>query len=188
MRQAALTIVSMFTMFFLVSCTGGDGTGAPSATTMATSATTSPSAPTSESSAQLTIAGHTYSSDLVVEPGTTITVHNIDPVPHDVVAEDGSFRTSSIAPDESAMFTAPSKPGQYPFVCTLQPGMRATLTVVTGPLPEQSTSTPKGSTSTPKGSTSTRGGRTSQQPPPPGHRTPGTTAPPPTAPGSSTPG
>jgi plastocyanin len=142
MRQAAITTVSVFAISCLFGCGGGDdsgaGSAAPSSPLMTTLSTATPSTATpstatsstaTSSTADLTIAGGAYDADLTVEPGATVTVHNTDSVPHNVVAENGSFRIDFIAPDEEAAFTAPSEPGQYRFVCTLQPNMRATLTV-----------------------------------------------------------
>ncbi len=48
---------------------------------------------------------------------------------HTVTATDGSFDTGNIPGNAHGMFTAPSKPGSYPYKCAIHPFMKATLTV-----------------------------------------------------------
>lgn len=177
MKRAALTTLTVFAVCCLPGC-GGAGTTEPDlGTTSSPSGTASSSTqPTTTASAtHLTIVDGAYDSDLEVEPGATITVHNADTVSHNVVAEDGSFRTPTIPLDEEATFTAPTEAGEYPFVCTLHPGMRATVKVALlasgDPAPE--TSSPDDRTpDTPRPRTSSSGT------PPPDDRTPGTPRPP----------
>ncbi|MEU0022694.1 cupredoxin domain-containing protein [Streptomyces rochei] len=65
-----------------------------------------------------------------VRPGEKITVVNKDSAAHTVTATKGdAFDTGSIAGGESGAFTAPSKAGEYAFVCTLHPNMTGTLIV-----------------------------------------------------------
>lgn len=66
---------------------------------------------------------------LTVSPGATITVVNEDPVAHTVTAKGKSFDTGSIAGGERGQFTAPSKPGTYPYICTFHEYMSGTLIV-----------------------------------------------------------
>jgi hypothetical protein len=93
--------------------------------------------------------------DLTVRPGARVLVRNGDSVPHNVVAEDGSFRTSDLQPGDEEVFVAPSRPGEHPYRCTLQAGMTGTLVV--------------GDASTP---TTTAAPTTSRVPGPPGTRSP----------------
>ena len=164
MRRAALTILVLLGACWLGACSGGgttssgDGTSSSPSTTASSSATQT----TGASTAALTIVGGAYDSDLVVEPGAAITVRNAATFSHNVVAEDGSFRTPTTPADDEATFTAPTEPGEYPFVCTLQPGMRAMLNV-----PSPSTSPD----SSPGGTTS------GEHPPPTSRPTPSAPAP-----------
>jgi len=179
MRQAALITVTVLAICCSAGCSGGNDAGNDSAASTTTQSS-------SASGANLTITGGAYESDLVVDPGATVTVHNADVVAHNVVAEDGSFRSPNIPPDGEGTFTAPSQPGRYEFTCTLQPGMRAALTV----RGETAPSTPEPTGATPSGpppgqSTPSAPGPTTSVP---GRSAPGSSAPGSPAPGSSTPG
>ena len=66
---------------------------------------------------------------LTVAPGTTITVRNEDTAPHTVTASGKAFKTGDIAGGATAMFTAPNKPGTYPYICDIHQYMQGTLTV-----------------------------------------------------------
>jgi plastocyanin len=155
----------------------------------ATAPTPSPTASSSSGagSANLTIAGNAFESDVVVAPGATVRVHNADTVPHNVVAVDGSFRSPDILPDHQATFIAPALAGRYEFVCTLQPGMRGTLTVTGGPAPGQPTG-PDGSTPDAPSGTSGAPGQPAPGQPAPGQPAPGQPAPGQPAPGQPAPG
>ncbi|MGH3848715.1 MAG: cupredoxin domain-containing protein, partial [Pseudonocardiaceae bacterium] len=65
---------------------------------------------------------------LTVAPGTKITVLNQDHTPHTLTAKDKSFDTGNIAGGQRGEITAPSKPGKYPYVCTIHQYMTGTLT------------------------------------------------------------
>ncbi|MGC5359961.1 cupredoxin domain-containing protein [Streptomyces sp. DT190] len=68
--------------------------------------------------------------DPQVRPGEKITVVNKDSAAHTVTATEGdAFDTGSIADGKSGTFTAPSKAGEYAFVCTFHPNMTGTLIV-----------------------------------------------------------
>ena len=57
-----------------------------------------------------------------VRPGEKITVVNKDSAAHTVTATEGNaFDTGSIPGGKSETFTAPSKTGEYAFVCTFHP-------------------------------------------------------------------
>jgi plastocyanin len=64
---------------------------------------------------------------LTVNRGDTIVWVNKDPFPHTVTAK-GVFDSHDIAAGKSWKYTA-SKAGEYAYVCTLHPNMKATLTV-----------------------------------------------------------
>lgn len=66
-------------------------------------------------------------ASLSVERGAKVVWHNQDLVPHTVTAA-GKFDSGSIAPGKSWTYVA-SAPGQYEYVCTFHPGMKATLVV-----------------------------------------------------------
>lgn len=69
-------------------------------------------------------------AEVKVRAGATVTVMNEDSAPHTMTATEGdAFDTDTIEGGASATFTAPSKPGSYPFVCSLHPQMKGTLVV-----------------------------------------------------------
>jgi plastocyanin len=67
---------------------------------------------------------------LTVKPGAKVTVTNKDTTTHTVTATTGkAFDTGNVAPGASGTFTAPTKPGSYPYICSIHPFMKGTLTV-----------------------------------------------------------
>jgi plastocyanin len=85
------------------------------------------------STATITIRDFGYSGDLRVEPGEDVAVVNKDMTAHTLTDKlTGLFDTGTIRPGGSATFSAPMKPGTYPFGCTLHPEMSGVLTVTDG--------------------------------------------------------
>ncbi|GAA1943153.1 cupredoxin domain-containing protein [Kitasatospora viridis] len=84
----------------------------------------------SSAGARITIKNFLFApAALTVHPGDRVTVVNEDSTAHTATATDKSFDTGDIAPGTSATFTAPAKPGSYPYICTIHQYMHATLTV-----------------------------------------------------------
>lgn len=84
----------------------------------------------SVSASMLVIKNFAYSGHLTVKPGEKVAVVNQDSAPHTVTSKDGSFDSGTINGSGGAgSFTAPSKPGKYPFGCNFHPNMAGTLTV-----------------------------------------------------------
>ena len=68
---------------------------------------------------------------LTVKAGTTVTWTNGDDIPHTVVSDDKTtFRSKVLDSDDSFSFTF-SKPGTYPYFCSIHPHMTGKV-VVTG--------------------------------------------------------
>lgn len=113
----------------LLALTGCSDSGGGSGSTD----TGSPPAATSGGggAATLTIKDFAFSpATLTVKPGTVVTVDNQDSTPHTATATGSkAFDTGTITPGKKATFTAPSKPGSYPYICTIHPFMKGTLTV-----------------------------------------------------------
>jgi plastocyanin len=68
-------------------------------------------------------------ASLTVAPGTKITVIDEDQAPHTVTANDKSFDTGVIHGGQRGEITAPTKPGSYPYLCTIHQYMTGTLIV-----------------------------------------------------------
>lgn len=85
--------------------------------------------PAAQAQGVIAIANFGFGTDLVVRPGSTVTVANSDLAPHNVTADNGAFRTPDLARGATATFTAPSSPGRYEYGCTLHPQMRGVLVV-----------------------------------------------------------
>jgi plastocyanin len=84
------------------------------------------------SSSQIKIENFKFGAPLTVSPGATVEVENEDVASHDVVSDDGLFKTPTLAKGEKATFKAPTKPGTYKFSCSLHPATMSgigTLTV-----------------------------------------------------------
>jgi len=77
------------------------------------------------------IIGFAYTGSLTYKPSQKVTVTNEDPTQHTVTDQKtGLFSTGAIDPSGgTATFTAPAKPGIYPFGCRFHPTMKGTLTV-----------------------------------------------------------
>jgi plastocyanin len=65
---------------------------------------------------------------LTVKAGTRITWTNADDIPHTVVSDDQAFKSKVLDTDEKFMFTA-SKPGTYPYFCSIHPKMTGKVVV-----------------------------------------------------------
>ena len=72
--------------------------------------------------------GTGFSPDtLTVKKGDRVVWINKDPFPHTATAK-GVFDSGSVAPNKRWSYTA-SKPGEFPYLCTFHPTMKARLIV-----------------------------------------------------------
>ena len=77
----------------------------------------------------VTIEGMRFQPEqLTVAAGDTIVWTNKDLVPHTVTSEAGRFDSRTIQAEKSWTFTARQQ-GEFPYVCTFHPTMKATLNV-----------------------------------------------------------
>ena len=65
---------------------------------------------------------------LKVSAGTTVTWTNRDDIPHTVVSTTGAFKSKVLDTDEKFSFTF-SKPGSYPYFCSIHPKMTGKVVV-----------------------------------------------------------
>jgi plastocyanin len=70
-------------------------------------------------------------TNLTVAPGAKVTVTNQGAVTHTLTstATPHAFDTGDINPGTTVTLTAPTKPGSYPYICTIHTFMQGTLTV-----------------------------------------------------------
>jgi plastocyanin len=79
----------------------------------------------------IVISNSAYSGPMTANPGQKVTVTNRDPKQHTLSNRRTSlFSTGTIAASGGTKtFTAPTKPGSYPFGCLLHPKMHGKLIV-----------------------------------------------------------
>jgi plastocyanin len=90
----------------------------------APAATSTPSAP-----AVVTIKDFAFAVPATVPAGATVQVKNDDGEAHTVTADTGGAFDTMVSGNGTASFTAPTKPGRYPFHCTYHGNMHGVLVV-----------------------------------------------------------
>jgi plastocyanin len=65
---------------------------------------------------------------VTVPVGTTVTWTNSDDIPHTAVSTDGLFKSKVLDTDDKFSFVF-SKPGTYPYFCTIHPKMTGQIIV-----------------------------------------------------------
>jgi plastocyanin len=65
---------------------------------------------------------------ITVPAGTTVTWTNRDDIPHTVVSDDKVFKSKVLDTDEKFSYTF-SKPGTYPYFCSVHPKMTGVVVV-----------------------------------------------------------
>jgi len=68
-------------------------------------------------------------TNLTVTTGTTVTWTNNDSVAHNILSDDGSWGSNSLATGDTFSFTF-NQVGTFPYHCGVHPSMKATITVV----------------------------------------------------------
>jgi plastocyanin len=112
-----LIVALVVTILVLVAGCGGGGTSS-------TSSQTTPSG-----AAQITMKNIAFSPTAVtVKVGQTVTWTNEDSAQHDVVANDGTFKSDLLSQGQTFSFTF-TKAGSYAFYCSIHPQMKGTITV-----------------------------------------------------------
>lgn len=128
-RGVPLALGAAAVLLLATACSGG--ANEPASTSPSPATSSSNPAPGTADAGRITMEDFAFSpANPQVAPGEKITVANEDSAAHTVTATEGdAFDTGSIAGGESGTFTAPSKAGQYAFVCTFHPNMAGTLIV-----------------------------------------------------------
>jgi plastocyanin len=85
--------------------------------------------PTPASGPTVTISGMAFGAPLTVSPGATVNIVNADTVEHSVTSDPKGTFDTDVDGGAQKTFTAPTKPGEYPFICVYHPQMKGTLIV-----------------------------------------------------------
>jgi plastocyanin len=67
-------------------------------------------------------------ANLAIAVGKTVRFINLDEEPHTVTATEDAFDSKALDTDQTWNYT-PLKPGVYPYICSIHPFMKGTLTV-----------------------------------------------------------
>jgi plastocyanin len=67
-------------------------------------------------------------ASVTVAVGTTVTWENHDGMSHNVIADDGSFKSPDLGSGQTFSFTF-QKAGTYPYSCHIHPSMKGTVVV-----------------------------------------------------------
>jgi len=112
----------------LAAC-GSKSASPPSTSGSSASTTAGSGSSTASGSTTVDIKNYKFMPDkLTVKVGSTITVHNMDSTVHTLTATNKAFDTGDIPANGTKTITV-SKPGTYPYVCTIHQFMMGTLTV-----------------------------------------------------------
>ena|ERR1700722_9834746 len=133
-HRSWLWVPGLVLVVALTACSSSSSSSsAPSATSSSSATATGSSAgqkpATSDS---IVIKNFAFSpASLTVSPGAVVTVRNEDSVTHTLTdkADSKLFNTGPVSPGQTKTFTAPDKPGSYPFLCTIHQYMTGTLVV-----------------------------------------------------------
>jgi len=133
-RSGAAGLMVAAAALLLAACGGGSSpSSAPATTSTSTSGSSSGSTSATSSatgSSSITISNFMFEPmTLDVAPGATVKVTNDDSSTHTLTATGGQFDTGAIAQNQTKTFTAPSKPGQYHYICNIHQYMMGTIDV-----------------------------------------------------------
>ena len=87
--------------------------------------------PSSSHAANATVKIHNFKfepANLTIAVGETVQFINNDEEPHTVTATDGTFNSKALDTNQTWSYTA-TKPGTYPYICSIHPFMKGTLTI-----------------------------------------------------------
>ena len=117
---ASMTVLILAVALFALACGGG-----------AASSTSSPTTgqPAPGGATQITMKNIAFSpADVTIKVGQTVTWTNQDSAQHDVVANDGAFKSDLLDTGQTFSFTFPQA-GTFSFYCSIHPQMKGSVTV-----------------------------------------------------------
>lgn len=143
MKRLSYAATALAALLTLAACSasgrtaGNPGTSGSSGSSMSMPMTSTPGGASSQTgqpsvngAPTITIKDFGYSGSLTVKAGTRVTVVNDDSAPHSLTDKHThKFDTGVISSGSKGFFTAPSRPGSYPFGCVIHPSMAGTLVV-----------------------------------------------------------
>ena len=138
--KAAKLATLCSTILFATACGGDDGGQQPETMrpveTITTNVERTPAPTAAPSPAQagpsmITIYDFVFNefNDVVAKPGAQVTVKNLDEDAHTVTSYTPGAFSVDLAAKSEVTFTAPTKPGSYPFHCNHHSSMHGTLIV-----------------------------------------------------------
>ena len=111
------------------SAPSASGTSVPAASGTAATTSASPASSAPAAPAVVSIKDFTFVAPASVPAGATVQVKNDDGEAHTVTADSGGAFDTKVGGNGTASFTAPTKPGRYPFHCTYHGNMHGVLVV-----------------------------------------------------------
>ncbi|MFL5844616.1 MAG: cupredoxin family copper-binding protein [Solirubrobacteraceae bacterium] len=125
----ALLAISATLVLFAAGCGGDDSDDSSASDTTSTARGYSSDQGAATSGDKVDIKNFAFNpADKTVKVGTKITWTNGDSAEHNVVADDGTFKSEDLEQGDTFVYTA-DKPGTFSYVCTYHSQMKATLTV-----------------------------------------------------------
>jgi plastocyanin len=129
-RGTALAAVLSAGAIALSACGGGgSGTAVQPSPHSTASSMSMGSSDSAMSMSMITIKDFTFSGPSSVKAGAPVMVTNQDAEAHTLTADNAGGFDVKVDPGKSVTFTAPSKPGSYPYHCSFHSNMQGTLTV-----------------------------------------------------------
>lgn len=144
MKHLSVTAVAAAVLATAAACGGSSSEAAAPASTSAAAPSTSAAAPSTSAPAVagtsaassapaapavVTIKDFAFTTPATVPAGATVQVRNDDGEAHTVTADSGGSFDAKVDGKGNASFTAPTKPGRYPFHCTYHGNMHGVLVV-----------------------------------------------------------
>jgi plastocyanin len=135
LRVGVIVVGSSAMAALVVACSAPSTTTSMAGMPMSAGATSSPTATSGQSPAAVTteatihIEGFAFHPPAKVSPGQRISVMNMDGETHSVTADDGHSFAITVPSQQTLTFTAPPKPGRYPFHCMFHAEMHGVLVV-----------------------------------------------------------
>jgi len=110
--------------------TGGDPAPIMAAGEAAARASASPASTPTNGKGQITIANFAFSpKSLAIPAGNSVTWLNHDDVPHRIQSSDNRFAGSGVLDTRASYAATFSKPGEYPYFCSIHPTMTGRIVV-----------------------------------------------------------